>query len=199
MTPSNSRLGYGKPTDKPILPSHSRDAGPSPLCMTQLASSPLPTITVMDSSNYEECPSYPKQPVAQPMLPRELRPARGRIPSSSSNYNPIRTSPAYSRRRSSIDISMTLSTLSSNSFQMPDASFDLLNGDISFLPKNADGDMSDDFLVDCVEPATPRDDASEGSFDSRTKGVKLFQHPLISYLHAATGHSALSHLDSSTI
>ena len=163
LMPSNSSLNYGSSNQKSVSQNRSFFSGtvPSPLHQTQSATSPLPAISENDSCHCEGSIMHVTHSPVDSVLPQILESRRESLQTSPSkgllfpdkNNNPDK----QFRRRSSIDISATLSSLSSSSFHMPDASFDLVNGEISFLTKNFEEfDVDHDAQVDSWVPQTPR-------------------------------------------
>lgn len=132
----------------------------SPLRQTQLTASPLPAISENDSRHFEGSLVQNTQTPIDSGLPKTLEPWRERSQTSSSKGrlrpDGRNNSAKLFRRRSSIDISTTLSSLSSSPFHMPDASFDLINGEISFLTKSSEElNVDHEVQVDSWEPRTP--------------------------------------------
>ena len=135
---------------------------PSPLRQTQLAFLPLPAISVNGiSSGHDDTLTQATQPPIDLSLSETIESGRGCMQMSSNALMPPNSNHSMHKRfhgRSSIDTSTNLSSLSSSSLSFQDASFDLVNGEISFLSRSLeDAEVDHDFLVDSlVGPQTPR-------------------------------------------
>lgn len=151
-----------------------------PLCETQLPVS-YPTISVDDSYGLEGSPEETTKDTVDPFISENVQPCRQVLrPSPSKALVPPNSNKNSghrdSRRRSSIDISTTLTSLSSNSFHMADASFDLVNGEISFLSKGSeDNDEDKNLLIDSLEPQTPRANSSPKNLTTEGNDLDLLK------------------------
>ncbi|KAF8518217.1 hypothetical protein JB92DRAFT_3142116 [Gautieria morchelliformis] len=183
--PASSPTSYGSSPKKTSPRCHSSASAaislpPSPLRQTQLASSPFPAISVNDALDNEGSLIRTTNADVDSAHDHEMR--RGchglQTPPSKGLLLPNdHTRHTQSRRRSSVDILTTLSSLSSfssGSFHLPDASFDLVNGEISFLNRSSEeSDTDHDILVGSLEPQTPPESLSPQTLTSNESSLGL--------------------------
>lgn len=133
VTPATTRLIYGSPKRNIALRSQSR----SHWALLQPLASHHP-ISVLDSSQHTDGFKPAPSLSIDPAFPKELQLLRSPGEASpNALMQAARDSGSrltLSPRRSSLDIPTAISSFSS-SFDVPDVSFDLVNGDISFLSK----------------------------------------------------------------
>jgi hypothetical protein len=162
---------------------------PSPLRQTQLPTSPFPPLSVNEPQDNEGSLILTHAGVDS-AHDHEMRigcqdlqtsPSQGLMLPNDHNRH------TQSRRRSSVDILTTLSSLSSlssGSFHLPDASFDLVNGEISFLNKSLEeSDTDHDILIDSLEPQTLRASLSPQTLTSNESTLGLSTGTLIVLLN----------------